>query len=105
MMKKNNLYYIILIITLFTIISCSGIQLTEEDKKISILKCTDDNNEMIYDKCTPLGGIKYIDNPSIWKVDDALLRKEAVKIKANTVHFYYYDDVRHQFVVRFWRCP
>ena len=85
-------------------IACVTIQppaLTEAEKNIVLINGFGEKESVeikrLTEKCRPIGPLEYI--PGQYEA-----RKKAVEMKADTVHFYYYDDVRNASIVRFWVC-
>ncbi len=83
--------------------------LSEAEKAIILISGFDDKTSVevkrLNESCKPVGALEYINevyvnNPLASK----LTRARAVEVKADTVHYYYYDDVRKASIVRFWKC-
>ncbi|HOP63524.1 MAG TPA: hypothetical protein PK358_10200 [Spirochaetota bacterium] len=101
--KQISLFIIFSILSIF-FIACKTVQppvLTEAEKAIVLIQGFGEKESVeikrLTEKCRPIGPLEYI--PGQYEA-----RKKAVEMKADTVHFYYYDDVRNASIVRFWVC-
>lgn len=106
-MKKINGHIAKLI--LFTMVSglffaCVTVrppELTEAEKAVVLIEGFDSKAlieiKRLMEKCKPIGPLEYVQGQYV-------ARQKAVQLKADTAHFYYYDDVRGASIVRFWKC-
>jgi hypothetical protein len=106
-MKKINIHIakLLLFTMVFGIfIACVTVkppELTEAEKAVVLIDGFGDKQNIeikrVTEKCKPIGPLQYI-------AGQYVARKKAVEMRADTVHFYYYDEVRGASVVRFWKC-
>jgi hypothetical protein len=75
--------------------------LTEAEKAVVLVNGFDDKASVeikrLTEKCKPIGPLEYV-------AGQYVARKKAVEVKADTAHFYYYDEERRASIVRFWKC-
>ena len=104
-MRKNIVMLIMFAVISGLFFACVTVspppELSEAEKAVILIDGFGDKESIeikrLTEKCRPIGPLEYI-------AGQYVARKKAVEVKADTAHFYYYDEERGASIVRFWKC-